>query len=396
MPGIEDARRQVAEYEQGTATARARLAEFNSANGGRLDAIRDEFEDYTNHPLWAEYRELRDDTTQHAGPYMDWHGEHADSLGWEEAVLFYGDGYSYLSADKPDRSKLPLTVEEFDRRAAIAGHIGEVAAMLHDHQGEPVVSVAVYEGSLAFDPQKNPKLRGHGFQAGRIDGLPKLRTIVGTIDQPTAEPILSTTQDEGNNEPELRITMAGNVTGLAKSFSMPDDKGVLKTDRVKMPSYVKTRELFGNKRKDLPFGKSVTGDFPISELTGRDLMVIDGPHRTSADFDFPDGIRVYRPKQKIEKDSQTRDQEVAVRRSADSSHYEARIVSGAGEVWLPARRHNTVWLIGHKAIEAHLAGVVARLAPPESLRRGSDRAMLQVARDLIDIAEYDSATQSAA
>jgi translation initiation factor IF-2 len=57
MAGIEEAREQVKAYEQEVAEAQEELETFKAANNGSLEAIRDEFEDYKQHPLWQEYSE---------------------------------------------------------------------------------------------------------------------------------------------------------------------------------------------------------------------------------------------------------------------------------------------------------------------------------------------------
>lgn len=403
MIDTEYARRKTTEYETGTVAAQAEFATFQEENGSRLAAIQSEFEDYSKHPLWMERTEKEAATERPAATYRRWHDEEGDLLGWKGLVLLHGERYiNYyhhaVKVEQAERSKLPLTVEEFDRRAAIAKQIGEVATMLQDHQGEPVVSIAGYDSSLTLKTTSKWKSKiddsysYRGYKNGKISRLSKTRVIIGAIDQPDSEPALElrSSDDEKTTAQALRLTVANNLAGIVCAYSVPSDKRQLR-QQITPPNARKVREFRENKTIDLPVGSSTLGNFPFSQLVGRDLLVIDGPHRTAADYEFSDGIVPYRPKQKIEVGSQqTRDQEIIVTPPPNAEKYgelyEATVISENGEVTLVAPRHDTIWLVGRKAIEANLEDAIRDATTGASRHRGTDQAILRAARDLVKFA----------
>ncbi len=395
MASIEQTRQRVIDYEQDTAAAQAELQAFEEASGDSLQAIKSEFEDYDKHPLWQEYSQKQVATKSPADVYRYWYHEEVEAIGWESKVLFREAGpdkygVELLDYGSPERSILPTGVEEFDRRATIAEYLGEVATMLRDHRGEPIVSIASYPGSLRFKKPEETKLKNeaYAYTDGQVSQLPKTRTIVGAIDQPNREPVL-TTQDpnEEDTSQGLRLTLASSVAGAVSAYSFPYSKRQLKQQM--SPPYYSYRSVVTDnwKYKKIPFGNSVIGDFSLDQLRGHDLLVIDGPHRTADDHEFSDDILLHRPKQKVETDGLSRDQEIAVTPGKDAKVYEATIVSEDRKVSLPTLRHDTIWLVGAKAIEANLIDAIWDLAPFVSQRRSAkNEAILRATRDLIKFA----------
>lgn len=395
-PGVEQAREQAATYEITASAAQAELQAFEAEHNAGLEAIQAEFEDYQKHPLWQEYNQkklaTRDPADTYGGVFWE---EQRPSLGWKREVLYNGVDDSStrhtrhrgrLNKGNPDQSILPLTVEEFDRRADIAERIGQVATMLRDHSGEPIVSIAGYSGSLAFEKTIKSKVgrADDRYTYGYVDGLPKTRAIVGNIGQADDEPVLTRQRySEGDEERDLRLKLADNVSGIVSAYSLPTSKRQTKR-QTRLPYYRK--QSYYSKQKTLPIGNSVDGDLPLSHLRGRDFLIIDGPHSVAADYDFPESIAVHRPKQKIETDGGSRDQEVTVTPDKGVKVHEATVVSEDKEVTLPALRHDTIWLVGARAIRDNLREAVFDSTINTNGERGTDFAILFAVTDLITMA----------
>ncbi len=405
---IEETRQQVAEYEQVTTSAQTELEAFEAENGEKLEALKAEFEDYSNHPLWQEHNEKAAAIVQPREVYVRWHSdklnESGDLDGWEATVIFHGEPavyYGRFKPDDPERSMLPPSMAELDRRVTIAQHLGQVAAMLRDHAGEPIISIADYRSSLVLKTTDGAKAKiddrygYYNYRDGRIDDITKTRVVIGSIGDTDGEPVLEL--GDSNDErttagQELRIALANSVTGIVTAYSLPSYKAQLQR-LITPPHVTKRREFRHYKFVDLPIGNIELNDMPFSEAIGQDLLVIDGSHQTVADYAFPDDVTVYRPKQKVER-QQTRDQEIMMTvADGEERRYEATVVSAEGSVTLPAPRHNTLWLVGNEAIEKGLADGIFCNASPASRNRLTPPAILQAARDLV---EFASSGKSAA
>jgi hypothetical protein len=266
--------------------------------------------------------------------------------------------------------------------------------MLHAANGQPIVSVASYPGALELKREGNDKLKRwrnpREYRFGRLASR-KIRARVGLIDQVDTEPVLSVqpTAEKDNRQSDLnlRLTMAGNLAGTVSAFGVPSDKQFKRS--LVYPSYYQTRGFRSDRWRNLPVGNSVLGDFPLKQLRNHDLLVIDAPHRTAADYEFPEDVLLHRPKQRIAAEPPSCDQEIAVMpnkiiKGPDAGTHEAIVIGENGAVSLPTYRHDTIWLVGVKAIETCLGIVIAENTAAENKRRGADRALLRATEDLVE------------
>jgi hypothetical protein len=182
-----------------------------------------------------------------------------------------------------------------------------------------------------------------------------------------------------------RLHMAEEVSGKVSDYSFPEKKRDLK-NRIIKPFYWKNT-FSGIADKSLPVGRSILGNFSLSELRGNDLMVIEAPHATASDYEFPEQVLIHRPKQKLQRDPASVDQSIAIFSPND---YESICLGGGEEIRLPAPRHDTFWLIGNRAIEANLEEAIRESTTQAQRDRGAHSALARVAEELIENANSES------
>lgn len=396
---LEEARVWAEGSQRGIEKAEAGLAAFEEEHGETLEAINIEFEDAYNHPLVKTHdkkiRKVSKRVGEFKGYWADAHpvGDTKPSrdFGWADPILnLPKEGWrSYDCKPRTVDYVGPENYDEFIERADIADSIGQAAMMLHAHDGQPVVAIASYPKRITFEADPKPSgSRRKGYSDGRVD-VNKTRVTVGHVGQSSDTPNLivqSIQPTEKNERPfhPVRLQLADTVRGIVSAYGIGDE--VIPPCR---------SSKFG-RPKLLPFGRSRNfHGLTMGELQDSSPLIIDAPHSTAANYTFPETVTLHRPQQSTAGHGPGT-QELTIMRDKYTPNYVATITDGTSEISVPAPRHDTLWLVGEKAIELCLASTLNEHMTAQEKSRGTDKALALITLELIERAREAGSREVAA
>lgn len=369
MPDIELARNRLIQYLNDAEQTELAIVGYRAKYAGELDAAQAEFTDYRNHPAWLQLAALENAQGAIEDDYSNWGSGARHKLGWEGDVIFSGNHRenkagssiysknSNLNPGDPNFSVLPLSLAEFDRRVDLAGRIGQAATLLAEHDGEPIVKIALRKVQMPFATTDKGRAKiddkeGRDYRDGRVDGVSKIDIAVGRIAQTDKIPYIKYGYEFQSRN--LCLVMAGSVAGSVANYHLPYGNKKQLKGNVTLPTY---KERYSYGRKNLPLGTSKLGNFTVEQLMAADMLVVQGP-LTTGNLDLPPTTLLVKQKRQLSDQTSSLQQTVVINSGRHEQLGETWIKSTEGEVTLPNLGVGTAWLVGRQAIKEYLLAAI--------------------------------------